>query len=210
MKSLKLGYYPLALAFGFFLLCICIKWTPWHARYHLPLFVLFSPFVAITFSHVLWQKITRLIIIILLLLALPFVFNNYSRPLIGKKNIFNSSRTELSFYIRTYLKAPYIGAINFLRKTGCKDIGLVIDGDYSEDYWEYPLWSLLEENQRHRLFRLEHFDVKNFSSAKYDLSAFKNFSPCAIVSVHLPEYSPNEKYFTKKWVRGPVTVFVNK
>jgi len=210
MKSLKLGYYPFTLAFRFFLLCVFIKWTPWHARYHLPLFVLSSTFVAITFSHVLWQKITKLIIIILLLLALPFVFNNYSRPLIGKKNIFNSSRTELSFYIRPHLKAPYIGAINFLMDKGCKDIGLVIDGDYAEDYWEYPFWSLLKEKHKQELFRLEHFDVKNFSSAKYHLSAFKNFSPCAIVSVHLPEYSPNEKYFTKAWAHRSVTVFIKK
>ena len=210
MKSLKLGYYPITLAFGFFLLCIYIKWNPWNVRYHLPLFVLFSTFVAITFSHVLWQKITKLIIIILLLLALPFVFNNYSRPLIGKKNIFNSSRTELSFYIRPYLKIPYIGAINFLMKKGCKDIGLVIDGDYSEDYWEYPFWSLLKENHKQGSFRLEHFDVKNFSSAKYHLSTFKNFSPCAIVSVHLPEYSPDEKSFTKAWAYKSVSVFIKK
>ena len=99
-----------------------------------------------------------------------------------------------------------MGAINFLIKKGCKDIGLVIDGDYSEDYWEYPFWSLLEENQRQGLFRLEHVDVKNLSSAKYS----KGFSPCAIVAVHVPEYSPSEKYFTKAWVRKPVTVFVKK
>ena len=85
MKSLKLGYYPIALAFGFLLLCIFIKWTPWHSRYHLPLFVLCSTFVAITLSHVLWQKITNSIIIILLLLALPFVFNNYSPSSHGEK-----------------------------------------------------------------------------------------------------------------------------
>ena len=210
MKSFRLGYYPIALACGFFLLCIYIKWTPWHSRYHLPLFVLSSTFVAITFSHVLWQKITKLIIIILLLLALPFVFNNYSRPLIGKKNIFNSSRTDLSFYIRPYLKAPYIGAINFLMEKGCKDIGLVIDGDYAEDYWEYPFWSLLEENNRQGLFHLEHVDVKNFSSTKYQLSAFNDFSPCAIVSVHMPEYSPKKEYFTKVWARKPVAVFIRK
>jgi 4-amino-4-deoxy-L-arabinose transferase-like glycosyltransferase len=209
MKSFKLGYYPISLALGFILICLYIKWNPWNSRYHLPLFVLFSPFAAITLSNILWRKMTtNFIAVILFLTALPFVFNNCSRPLIGKKNIFITSRTDQYFHERPYLKEPYIGAINFLKNKGCKDIGLAIGGDD----WEYPLWTLLMKNYGHGLFRLEHFNVKNISSTKSNISTFKNFSPCAIVSVRLLEFppEPDEKDFYKAWLYEPVTVFVKK
>jgi 4-amino-4-deoxy-L-arabinose transferase-like glycosyltransferase len=44
----KLLYYLLFTISGFFLFSWIIMWNPWNHRYHLPIFILFSPFISVT------------------------------------------------------------------------------------------------------------------------------------------------------------------
>jgi len=46
-KDRHVAFYAGALGIAFFLFCAVMKWHPWVSRYHLPLFILFSPFVSI-------------------------------------------------------------------------------------------------------------------------------------------------------------------
>ena len=45
-------YYAASVITAFIMLCALIKWNPWNSRYHLPLFVLGAPFIAITLSEI--------------------------------------------------------------------------------------------------------------------------------------------------------------
>ena len=51
-KERDLLFYGMAVMGGFIVFCTYLKWQPWHSRLHLPIFILWSPFIAITLSKV--------------------------------------------------------------------------------------------------------------------------------------------------------------
>lgn len=51
-KKYKVGYYAISVVAAFIILCVLIKWNPWNSRYHLPMFILGAPFIAITLSEI--------------------------------------------------------------------------------------------------------------------------------------------------------------
>jgi hypothetical protein len=121
------------------------------------------------------KNIANVIMIILIQTSLVYVLLNDFRPLLGEQNIFNTNRIEQ--YLRPVRteKNNYINAAKFVAKTECKNIGL------SLSTMEYPWWILL--NKSHQVSRIEHINVKNISSVKDRFYPYKNFIPCAIISV---------------------------
>jgi hypothetical protein len=207
-ESRNLGKYSIAVTVAFLLFTLCIKWTPWHSRLHLPLFIFWSPFIAIVLSRFPNHKITNSIAVVLILSALPWVLNNRSRPLIAHSNIFNTSRIDQYFSNRPELKGPYIGATNFLKSQKCPCIGLSL----GPDDWEYPFWVLLRKNED-QVVRIEHVDIQNISAAKSNLMLFESFSPCAIISLESGESTEiiyKENVYAKGWSLDPVNVFVSQ
>jgi 4-amino-4-deoxy-L-arabinose transferase-like glycosyltransferase len=160
---------------SFLLFCLLIKWQIWHSRLHLPFFVLISPFIGIVGSNLSYKKSANFFMLFLLLFSLLYVFYNDSRPLLGEKNIFNTNRIEQ--YLRPALnnKNEYINAANFVNSTACKKIGLSLQS------MEYPWWVLLKNDKQ--VLRMEHVNVKNLSNVKSRAYPYKNFIPCAIISV---------------------------
>lgn len=206
--SRNLGKYSIAVTVAFLLFTLCIKWTPWHSRLHLPLFIFWSPFIAIVLSTFPNHKIANSIAVVLILSALPWVLNNRSRPLIAHSNIFNTSRINQYFSNRPELKGPYIGATNFLKSQRCSHIGLSL----GPNDWEYAFWLLLQKND-HQVVRIEHVNIQNISAAKSNLILLNNFSPCAIISLQSgpkTETIGKEGVYAKKWSLEPVTVFVKR
>ena len=122
------------------------------------------------------MRIRQELIVVLVLLALPWVFANTSRPLVGQSNIFNTSRIEQYFSNRPRVKNDYIKAAQAIRSKGCSHIGLYMGGDD----WEYPLWVLLKEDKNDGA-RLEHVTVRNVSALKSSEHPFNNFDPCAVI-----------------------------
>lgn len=175
-NSQNLAGYFIAVTAAFLLFSFYLKWQPWHNRLHLPVFVLFSPFIAIVLSNIAKHKIANIIIVSLILLSFAWVFFNKSRPLLGNNNIFSADRISLYFYNNFGLKDPYIYATNFLMSKGCSNIGLVLGGDD----WEYPFWVLLRGNDKN--IRIEHVNVQNESAVKSSQHLFATFAPCAIIS----------------------------
>jgi hypothetical protein len=199
------GFY-IALLAAFFLFCLIIKWQPWHSRLHLPLFVLFSPLVAITLSGFLKNKDINMIVVILLLYALPFLLKNSANPLIGTNNIFNTSKIDQYFVHRPNLRDPYIGAAQFLNSQECRDVGLYLD----LDDWEYPLWFLLKKDKKKKV-HIEHINVRNNSAVKYNKYPFNKFRPCAILSLVSDEESRivyKKDIFVKEWKSDPVKIYM--
>lgn len=184
--------YLLAVTSSVLLFCFLLKWQPWHSRLHLPIFVLFSPVIGVALSSLSKQSIVKYLVIILIQTSLVFILFNQNKPVIADKNILNSSRVEQYFTSRNDIKKDYTNAANFVEEQKCKNIGLSL----RPDAWEYPLWILLN-NTNKQYVRIEHINVKNISVVKSSAYPFRNFIPCAIISV---EPGQNQKISIKEGI----------
>jgi hypothetical protein len=197
--------YTLSLLLAFLLFCVYLKWQPYHSRLHLPLFVLFAPFVGLMISRIRNDRIANLIVALLILTALPWVFLNTAKPIFGKNSIFTTSRIEQYFTKRPSLAGPYIESAKILSDLNCSNIGLVI-GDKD---WEYPLWVLMRE-KTDGMVRLEHVNVTNTSQQKNEDNQNGAFNPCAIFTVNAdpPEaVSIGDAVYLRAWSSDPVGVY---
>jgi hypothetical protein len=215
-SSRVLTSYLTALFSGLLLFCALIKWSPYNSRYHLPLFVLASPFVAVVLFKSLNEKVIEMIAFALLLSALPWVFFNSSRPLMGDQSIWKRTRLDHYFNNRPYLRKAFFGAADFLKSKQCSQIGL----DIGPNDWEYPFWPLLNPATNEAI-RIEHVHVKNESGLISVLPYFSRFSPCAIISIRadqVDELTTETGAYIEEWAssittgRIPTTisVFVRK
>jgi hypothetical protein len=163
--------YGLAVASGFVLFCVVLRWQPWNSRLQLPLFVLAAPFVALVVGAVS-RQLLFVLAGLLLVGALPYALNNTARPLVGPRSVFAVSREEQYFANQRALLEPFLTAREALRATGCTRLGLLAEGND----WEYPLWVLTRGLPLP--IAIEHVGVENASGG---LS--RPFQPCVIVSI---------------------------
>ena len=170
--------YAGALITSFILFCLYLRWNPWHSRLHLPLFILASPLIGVVLSRFLNQILAKLIAVSLILFALPPLFYNVSRPLIGKKNIFNTNRLDQYFTNWPNLEEPYLATARFLKRRNCQRVGIYT----SDNSWEYAFWIAMKHGFG-KPFRIEHVCVTNASSIKSQMPPFNKFNPRAIVSL---------------------------
>lgn len=167
--------YLLALAGGFLLFCLLLKWQPWGNRLLLPLYVLSTPFLGTLFDRN-YPRTGICVALSLLLLCVPWLTHNRSRPLIDPKaTIFTKDRNEQYFNNIPGEYFSYKRAAEEIEISGCRDIALVM----TSESWEYPLWTLLGIPQVHGL-RMEHVNVSN-PSQKYAYP-LGTFDPC--IAVH--------------------------
>jgi 4-amino-4-deoxy-L-arabinose transferase-like glycosyltransferase len=204
-KESDVTSYIFSLLLGFFLFCIYLKWQPWHSRLHLPLFVLFAPVIGLTFSRLRGVRIADFSMAALVVLALPWVFYNTTRPILGGDSIFTSDRTELYFRKQPALTDPYIAAADFLSGLDCTDIGLII----GDKRWEYPLWVLMRERSDQPI-RLEHVEVRNESRQLYDESRVEKMGLCAIFFIK-PDppavIQIGRITYRQVWLSEPITIY---
>lgn len=159
---------------GFLMFCLLFKWQPWHSRLHLPIFVLFAPAIGHILSKIIDRKISHSIVTAILVLSIPWLFYNHTRPLLGANNIFSSPRIEQYFNSREGLQEPYIKAANLLKSKECFELGLSV----GEDSWEYPLWVLLDNRQQKP--KIRHINVTNISSTTATTNKDSKDNYCAI------------------------------
>jgi len=124
------------------------KWTPWHSRLHIPLFMVSVPLIcyAITLSK-RFSKIMPAALLVMLLYAFGIVIFNRIRPFItvdhsmgfGKITtnitIFDS-RFKKYFACRDEVYNEYNVTRNLIQKMNCNAVGV----ELSDDDWEYPLF----------------------------------------------------------------------
>jgi hypothetical protein len=139
------------------LFCAMLRWQPWITRLQLPFFVLMGPAIA----TVLAARITRSWIIVggvcLVLAALPAVFFNQLRPLLGEPprifghrynislapNILSSNVWQKMFHGNTEKYIAYRDAVASIANRTSGGVGLMLAGDN----WEYQLWRMLNEDR---------------------------------------------------------------
>jgi len=205
-------FYLAAVAFGFLIFCAYLRWQPWHARLHLPLFLLCSPLIAVALTSIPYRRLVNLIAVGLLVSALPYVLCNKERPLIASRllhttdSVFVRQRIDHYFFFNPPIKDSYFGAANFLSSQDCASVGLLI----GHDDFEYPLWALFRAHGR-RGVRIEHVGVNNASAEKYKEPPFDTFEPCAIF-VRKPglaaETGVNGRLFRRAFEAGDTQVFL--
>ena len=160
-----------ALTATFMLFCLYIKWQPWHSRLHLPMFVLAMPFAAIVLSRIMNIRALAILSIILLTITAPWLLQNRSKPILAKKNIFNTSRIQQYFINSPKMEYSFLSAAREVRSNKCDEVGLLLDFNS----WEYPFWVLLPDT------RLENIMVENISQERTGFPR-GDFRPCAIIS----------------------------
>lgn len=245
--------YAVVLVAAFLIFCSFIKWEVWHSRLHLPLFVLWSPWVSAVLTKradyllvtlvaalmligsslyvpryviplmagalILWfashwqsdfrpdRILVSVIAIFLISASTWYVFENQSRPILGRgirKSILNVSRTDQLFLYYSYrhLRQPYQNAAKFIADRNCSNIGLST-GIFGR---QYLFWVLLQHASRTKI-RMEHVNVANVSAVKSKIEPFAGFSPCAVIVANTDNDIPprvNGRQYVKAWSSGPV------
>jgi hypothetical protein len=221
-RSHETIYCAFALTSAFLIFCFYLRWQPWHSRLHLPLFVLWSPLIAVALYPLFNGKLANVIALVLVLATYPSLFTSTPRPLLGTHNVLVTNRLNQYFEeLPRGAEAWFVGATQFIKAHGCSQVGLLA-GSWND--WEYPWWVLLQQSPT-SLSRLEHVQVNNPSAALADRKPFDRFDPCAIIEMQWrPEtiiatnYSNKKRdevlmpggVYTSAWALGPVQVFLKK
>jgi hypothetical protein len=167
--------YAAATAAGYVLFCVVLRWQPWHSRLHLPLFVLWAPFIGPVLGGRLPRAWSTVLAGVLIVAAMPWVVYTQSRPLVGPRSVLVLGRVDQYFQNAPWVRDAYLGAVDALAARGCSTVGLISGpGDL-----EYPLWPLLNARLGTSV-RLEHVGVEN-QSARVPMPLGPIFHPCGVL-----------------------------
>ena len=204
-REREAGFYVFSLLLAFLLFSVFLKWQLWNSRLHLPLFILCAPFIGLIISSTRDNKITNLCMALLIVVALPWVFLNSTRPILGKNSIFTTSRIEQYFINSRSLMRPYFESAQILSHLHCSDIGLIT----GMSGFEYPLWILLRENTS-EIVRIEHVNVTNISQGLYSGNHLNKSNKCAIFTLKSnPKntVSIGNSVYSREWSSGRVNLY---
>jgi len=161
-------------AIGVAFLCFCayLKWQPFMQRLLLPLLLMAAPAAAVLLSRLPAPVIVG-VSLLLVNNSRPYLVENWTRPLKGAHSLLKTSRSDQYFNDMSQWnrKEAYLATVDFVKQTGCKEIGL----DISQLQLEYPLQALLRQHDAG--YRFQHAGVGNVS-AKYGEAGTR---PCAVV-----------------------------
>ena len=177
-------YYTYAIITGFILFSLLIKWTSVNNRLLLSFFILCSPIISLLLYKYQFNKLTRILSVVLLFYSTPYVLFNKSRPLLAEMNLDNKipkfskpfflkqSRSEQYFIAdkfysygknknRKDLYKYYSKVVEKIKLSNCDRIGFNSAGRNIE----YPLWVLLKKNLDNKDLNFFIVDVENASAS---------------------------------------------
>jgi hypothetical protein len=129
----------IAVVGGFVLFCMTVKWQMFHARLHMPGFLLLAPVVGVVFEQVGRRWCVSMAMWVLVVIAFGVMLANPSHPLRGRKSIFHQPREAQYFANRPAMYAEFRKAVDILAARRCDQIG--ISGGA---VWEYPIWVMFK------------------------------------------------------------------
>jgi hypothetical protein len=156
------------------LFCLFVKYTIYHIRFHLLLFAAMMPLVGHILAAIRWQKISIAILLILFSLSWYYVLNNPLRPIHGRFSIFRQPRNFQYYHIAAPIYVEHLFAIDIIKKTGFKKIGIAA----RHAGFEYPFWVLLGDFGQSD-YQIHYVHVSNISN-KFESP---NFMPEIVILV---------------------------
>lgn len=123
------------------LFCALLKWQVWHARLHLPVFVMAAPLVAACLADFRRRRLVSVVLALIVLATPVYLFYNYTRPLVGGRSVLTTARGLQYFLPRRNIEAPYRGVMQALERDRRVDVGLVV----GLDDWVYPFQALARD-----------------------------------------------------------------
>jgi hypothetical protein len=176
-------FYGVAVISGFFLFSAIYKWQIIGSRYHLPFFVIVSPFVACLVCSFQTKYLSKLIGIILLLSTWPWLFGIRSRPIFPAasntpiKSVLTDPRESFYTVNVPWVTDQYRTIVDEINRIQCSQVGLMLGGSAME----YLLWAQLGAPRNN--LEIE-WIVSGTPTERY---VQEDFSPCAIVCEKCPQ-----------------------
>lgn len=171
------GWFALGFLGSFTMYSAMLRWSPWSARYQLPLFVVAGGFIAVVLSQILPRRALATVLFIPLIIALPLALMNEARPLLKLHprglGILAMQRDQTYFLDRHQDKTDsFIAASKATASLRCRSIGL----DAKLLHFDYAVFALISEDKQPRTFSYVAVDnsTEKFRSAQVP-------PPCAIV-----------------------------
>jgi hypothetical protein len=171
------GWYGAGIVLAAILFCFYLRWQPWHARLHLPLFIAAAPLFGVAAEHLRSKALMLAVLAWLAWSARAPLLDNDLRPLRGPQNVLRAERAAQYFPSRPRNGQRHHRLAKAIAVTNCRDVG--VDARY--DSSEYPVMGLLLDEDP--AFRIRHLGVHN-PTARYDLKAE---APCAVVCLRCAE-----------------------
>lgn len=175
-QNTSLLFYCVSLFVGCLLLFALLRYQSAFFRFTLSFIVLSSPLLGIILEKIFSKGILVVMIIVMMILALPPLIMNITRPIIPPPLAHRSEFSILNvprqfFYFGGGRQAEYESYKNIVKTIkNRKYINIGVIGINNE----YPLWALLENSGIK--FRLEHLEVDNLSN-----SIKMDFKPSAVI-----------------------------
>jgi hypothetical protein len=169
---------------AFVLFCAAVRWQPYNARFHLPVFMLGCAVIGAALAPRLPRWMLLVAAGLAIVSAMPYAISNEMRPLFGIQyfhglrpdhtpNIFTTSRDRLYFQDRhLYVADSFSDAARTVAASGCNDVGL----DAFVLHYDYPMLALLRAGLGGPV--VHYVDVQNRSAVYQRASAP---APCGVV-----------------------------
>ncbi len=151
------------------------RWQAWGTRYFIFYYALFAPVVGCLIGMLKPRWTSGLFAIVLILVMVNPLINNYSRSFSwsaeNRNSIWRMSRRGLRFANHRIYEGAVLELTHLMEISGCRTYGMSIGGNSPE----YLIWGTLTPDSRD--YYLEHMDVENLSA----VHATENFDPCGII-----------------------------
>jgi hypothetical protein len=143
----EVGWLGLGMAGAFALYSALLRWSQWNARYLIPIFVLGAALSAVVLVRTLPRWAVDSIVALSLLLAIPLVLANETRPLITKYGLRGSILTtphDETYFLDFHqdIAGSFIAAAGAARASGCRSMGL----DANLMRFDYPMLAMVTQD----------------------------------------------------------------
>jgi len=204
-----LALYAGALVVTFILFAAYLRWQPWLSRLELPMLVAAGPLIGTVLARWLEGLGVGVVAALLLVVAVPFVIDNQSRPMVGFSfplnprllpegtTIFNTPREQLYFVKDPSFEVPVRRVAADAQSSGCGEVGMWLRGND----WEYPLWALTGGRSR--------FDQAIVANASATATHFGS-RPCLLVTTidaPTPTIELDGALFIETWAENRVALY---
>jgi hypothetical protein len=145
-RSMRLLLVCAGIPVAFVAFCAVFKYSPYTPRLLMPLLAIDAAIVGLVSEELLPAVAQSGLAILLVCTAVPYVFANSLRPLIGDKSVLSTNREDNYFRVPQLapLEEQYKTAENFILNRGCEEVGI----DYFRFPLEYPLMQSLRARSR--------------------------------------------------------------